>query len=114
MAPSSALVMLRRTLLPFDDFLWILQKEEYETARYFYWLKRFFFRRNFVVSEKLIYTLRAKVTLGVAVLLWLGSLLSLFVPIPSPTVTVAIVHSLVWIVQECASCHNHPYRTYLE
>lgn len=61
---------LVNTLLPFADFCWILQKEEYETARYAYWLRRFFWRRNFVVSERLVYTARVKVTLGVAAVLF--------------------------------------------
>jgi UDP-N-acetylmuramoyl-tripeptide--D-alanyl-D-alanine ligase len=75
------------TLLPFTDFLWILQKEEYESGRYLYWLKRFFFRRNFVVSEKLVYTTRAKVTLILAELLWV---------LTFTVFTVIFPHILVW------------------
>lgn len=61
------------TILPFADFLWILQKEEYETSRYLHWLGRFFFRRNFCKSESLVYTTRAKATLALAVALWLAA-----------------------------------------
>lgn len=75
------------TLLSFADFLWILQKEEYETGRYLYWLKRFFFRRNFVVSEKLVYTTRAKVTL------WLAEGLSL---LTFTVLTIVFPNMLLW------------------
>ncbi|HEY4501338.1 MAG TPA: Mur ligase family protein [Candidatus Paceibacterota bacterium] len=71
--------MLIKTVLPFTDFLWILQKDEYENLRYLYWLKRFYFRRNFVVTEKLVYTLRTKITLSAAILLWIVSLIAMLV-----------------------------------
>ena len=77
------------TIFPFTDFLWILQKEEYETGRYLYWLRRFFFRRNFVVSEKLAYTTRAKLTLAFAVVLWVAALVA--------TSCVVAGHLLFWL-----------------
>jgi UDP-N-acetylmuramoyl-tripeptide--D-alanyl-D-alanine ligase len=62
-----------KALFPFTDFLWILQKEEYENRRYLFWLRRFFFRRGFVTSERIAYTGRAKLTLAVTLVLWFGS-----------------------------------------
>jgi len=69
-------------LFPFADFLWILQKEEYDSARYIKWLRRFFFRRGFVVSEQLVYTARAKITLAASILLWALILLLVLVLVP--------------------------------
>lgn len=87
--------MLRNALFPFADFLWILQKDEYESRRYFYWLKRFFFRRNFVVSEKLVYTLRARITLSAVVLLWAGSL-SATVVSAQPPLSLTLTLLVLW------------------
>src|SRR3989344_1958350 len=82
------------TLFPFADFVWILQKEEYETGRYLYWLRRFFFRRNFVVSEKLVYTARARATLALAATLWFGAL---------TTVVLAYASIFVWFLAPLVS-----------
>lgn len=82
--------MLNKTVFPFADFLWILQKDEYEHLRYLYWLRRFCFRRNFVVTEKLVYTLRAKIILGFSVLLWLVSLLAVLFVISNTYMAVAV------------------------
>lgn len=72
-----------RFIFPFTDFLWILQKEEYENSRYAFWLQRFFFRRGFVKSERLVYTARAKATLVTAVILWLGTFYVIASVLPS-------------------------------
>lgn len=58
------------TLFPFADFLYLLQQEEYSFQRIWFWLPRFFLRRNFQNREKLVYTKRAKVTLVLAVLVF--------------------------------------------
>lgn len=47
---------------PYSDFLYLLQLEEYDTARYLKNLNRFFFRRNFQKRGKLVLTSRAKTT----------------------------------------------------
>lgn len=83
------------TLFPFIDFMWILQKEEYESARYTHWLGRFFFRRNFVHSEKLIYTSRARITLGISVLIWVLSFAYVVIVMPWQ---VSLILGIVWIV----------------
>jgi UDP-N-acetylmuramoyl-tripeptide--D-alanyl-D-alanine ligase len=57
---------------PFGDFLFILQHEEYDSGRYWHWLKRFFFRRGFQVREKLVKTARVKITIWLAWILWLN------------------------------------------
>lgn len=60
-------------IFPFSDFLYILQQEEYSSARLIKWLPRFYFRRGFQVREKLKLTMRTKLTLlgsvGIYVLL---------------------------------------------
>ena len=56
------------TILPFDDFLYLLQLEEYDSARYLKLLRRFYFRRNFQKRGKLVKTSRIKTTSLVSVL----------------------------------------------
>lgn len=54
---------LLNKIYPISDFLYLLQLEEYETERYFFRLKRFFWRRNLQQRDKLIFTKRIKITL---------------------------------------------------
>lgn len=56
--------------LPFTDFLYILQLEEYSNKRLLRWLPRFFFRRNFQVRDQLAMTSRAIITLAVSFVIW--------------------------------------------
>lgn len=70
MARSSGLSKAYSAVAPFSDFLFILQSEEYNLARYFHWLPRFFFRRNFLKNESLVRTMRAKVMLGTTYLVF--------------------------------------------
>ncbi|HEX2792111.1 MAG TPA: Mur ligase family protein [Candidatus Paceibacterota bacterium] len=75
MEPLRASSRLIRSLFPFGDFLYILQREEYDGMRYLGWMPRFFFRRNFLKYERTVYTKRAKAVLAGADLLfalWLG------------------------------------------
>ena len=60
-------------LLPFSDFCYILQQEEYDLKRYIKWLPRFFFRRNFQVRDHLRVTKRVKIMLGVIGVIWVVS-----------------------------------------
>lgn len=53
---------------PFNDFLYILQLEEYESLRYLNRIKRLFFRRNLQIRDSLKYTSRVKITFFVALL----------------------------------------------
>lgn len=53
---------------PFNDFLYILQLEEYESLRYLNTIKRLFFRRNLQIRDSLKYTSRVKITFFVALL----------------------------------------------
>jgi len=57
---------ISKNLFPISDFLYILQLEEYETSRYFYRLKRFFWRRNIQKRGKLVWTKRIKITMVLA------------------------------------------------
>lgn len=83
-------------LFPFADFLWILQKEEYETKRYLYWLRRFFFRRRFVVSERLMYTARARTTLVFSVFLWVVS--GIVATLSVSNESFLVVLAFLWII----------------
>ncbi len=61
-------------ILPWSDFLYILQQEEYNTRRYLKWLLKFFWRRNIQIRDRLKYTARAKLIFVASVGLWLISL----------------------------------------
>lgn len=60
------------TVLPFTDFLYILQLEEYSTKRLIKWLPKFFFRRNIQQREKLILTRRSLITLLLSFITWVS------------------------------------------
>lgn len=74
MAPLQGLFRAFNSILPFSDFLYILQLEEYATKRLIRWLPLFFFRRNIQKRDNLKYTKRVKLTLALIVLLWTTSL----------------------------------------
>ena len=76
MASSSNLFKIFNAFFPFSDFFYILQQEEYSSARFLKWLPRFFFRRNFQVREHLKYTKRVKSSLAFVIALWLGSFIA--------------------------------------
>lgn len=57
-------------LFPFADFTYLLQQEEYSLQRVFFWLPRFFFRRNFQNRGNLVYTQRAKFILSLSSLIF--------------------------------------------
>jgi len=70
-------LLLCNTVLPFADFLYILQLEEYSTKRLLHWLPRFFFRRNIQRREKLVLTRRVLLMLALSVgMLGLSALLA--------------------------------------
>ena len=62
-------------LFPFNDFLYLLQLEEYDSTRYVRLLPRFFFRRKFQKRQRLVFTSRIKTTLAFSIFLsFLGAL----------------------------------------
>lgn len=98
MALSPVFSRTYNLLFPFGDFLWILQKEEYELGRYLHWLRRFFFRRNFVVSEKIDWTHRARLTGAVAVVLWVISLVAASLPFVESWLLVPLVVASLFFI----------------
>lgn len=74
MESSKTLSKIFNLVFPFSDFLYILQQEEYSTKRYWKWLPRFFWRRNFQARSRLKYTKRAITTLLVILIIWMASL----------------------------------------
>ncbi len=74
MAKSKSLLRVLNSILPFADFLYLLQLEEYYPGNYFKRTPRFFFRRNFQKRGKLDWTLRIKATFAVSVLLFAAAL----------------------------------------
>lgn len=68
---SKTFSRLFNIFFPFTDFMYLLQQEEYSLQRVWFWLPRFFFRRNVQKRDKLVYTKRTKTTLTVSVTLFL-------------------------------------------
>jgi len=79
MEPSKNLPTVFNSILPFSDFLYILQQEEYSSQRYWKWLGGFFFRRNFQIRGRLLYTTRTRIIFFFAILFWLVALSSLLI-----------------------------------
>ena len=75
MEKSKSLLKIFRGLFSFRDFVYILQLEEYYSFNYFSVLRIFFFRRFLERHDKLNWTLRAKATFLVSLLLFLFSIL---------------------------------------
>lgn len=72
---------LYKAILPFEDFLYILQLEEYDNMRYISRIPRFFFRRNLQVRDTLKFTSRIQTTYLLAFGIFILSLpLSLLTP----------------------------------
>lgn len=83
-------------IFPFADFMYILQQEEYSSARLLRWLPRFFFRRNIQKRERLKVTKRVKLTLIFAVGFWLVTLILALSAFPQAITRLIAV--LVWLV----------------
>ncbi len=81
-------------IFPFIDFLYILQLEEYDNARYFKTMQRFYFRRNIQKRDTLKYTSRIQtiflLSIGIAtiaivtILVLQRYLILFFIPISIP------------------------------
>lgn len=71
MESSKIFSQLCNIIFPFTDFMYLLQQEEYSLQRIWFWLPRFFFRRNVQKRDKLVYTKRTKTTLAVSIGLFL-------------------------------------------
>lgn len=74
-----------KQIFPYADFLYILQLEEYYYDRYFKKAIRLFFRRGFMIHEKLVLTSRIQITYIFSVIL------TLYVPI-----LLGLLSLLVW------------------
>lgn len=69
---------ISNTLVPFRDFVYIAQLEEYRIDRFYKWACRFFFRRNIEKREHLVWTLRARLLLLVSVVLWITGIVGAY------------------------------------
>lgn len=67
MESRKILLKVFKIIFPFADFAYLLQHEEYSLQRVWFWLPRFFFRRNFQKRGKLVYTQRVKSVLTLSV-----------------------------------------------
>jgi len=74
-----------KQIFPYADFLYILQLEEYYYDRYFKKIVKLFFRRGFMIHEKLVLTSRIQITYIFSVIL------TLYVPI-----LLGLLSLLIW------------------
>lgn len=74
-----------KQIFPYSDFLYILQLEEYYYDRYFKRVLKLFFRRAFMIHEKLVLTSRIQLTYILSVIL------TLYVPI-----LLGLLSLLIW------------------
>lgn len=74
-----------KQIFPYADFLYILQLEEYYYDRYFKRISSLFFRRGFMIHEKLVLTSRIQITYIFSVIL------TLYVPI-----LLGLLSLLIW------------------
>jgi hypothetical protein len=72
--------MLKK-IFPYEDFLYILQLEEYYYNRYFRKVFDLFLKRGFMIHEKLVFTSRIQVTY----------FLSIFITIYLPTIFALLI-----------------------
>lgn len=70
-------------LFPFVDFLYILQLEEYNSAKYFHWISSRLFKRNFQKVDSIKWTTKAKILITISLILYPILLLILVSPIPN-------------------------------
>jgi len=96
MAQSKNFSKIYKAIFPFEDFLYILQQEDYNTQRYLKWLPRFFWRRDFHVRDHVYYTKRATITLVFVVTAWLLSLGAILICIGNIFFTIVLV--LIWLI----------------
>ena len=97
MEQSKDLLKVFNIVLPFNDFTYILQQDEYSSRRYLKWLKRFFFRRNFQIRDHLQYTFRIKVTIFFTLFIWFFSLICLFSTLNHNLIIASLIE-IIWII----------------
>jgi UDP-N-acetylmuramoyl-tripeptide--D-alanyl-D-alanine ligase len=93
----SKIAKIVTAFFPFSDFFYILQQEEYSSARFLKWLPRFFFRRNFQVRDTLKYTKRVKSSFAFVIVIWLESFFlaaQYFSLRPVP----ALILAVIWLI----------------
>ena len=89
---------LLKLFFPFQDFVYLLQLEEYTSKRYARNLRRFFFRRIFQKRQALILTQRAQLTLLVSEVIFFIIIVSLFLMLgSSPLFLGALIFTLLII-----------------
>jgi UDP-N-acetylmuramoyl-tripeptide--D-alanyl-D-alanine ligase len=74
----SNLTNIFKFLFPLQDFLYILQLEEYDTSRYLKHFSRRLFKTNFQIRSKLVYTARIKLQLTLIIFSFLIIFIALF------------------------------------
>lgn len=91
MAPSNAFWRVCNALVPFRDFLYLLQLEEYETSRYAHRMISRFFKRGFERRDTLKWTPRIKAIAFLVLALMTLPIVELFRSAASPTMMVLFV-----------------------
>lgn len=94
MAPLSIFWKISSALLPFADFIYILQIEEYSSSRFLRWLPRFFFRRNFQVRQKLVWTPRVQMVFFLSVTIWIFGIITILLAENS----ILLLSGILWLL----------------
>lgn len=94
---ASEISKIVNAFFPFGDFFYILQQEEYSSARFLKWLPRFFFRRNFQVRDTLKYTKRVKSSFAFVIVIWLESFF-LATQFFSLRLLPALILAVLWLI----------------
>lgn len=85
------------TILPFRDFVYIAQLEEYRPERYYKWMRKFFFRRNIEVREHIVWTPRAMLVCAASIAVWMLATLCVLLFVAGPVKLVAVLALLIGI-----------------
>lgn len=92
---SDLIKRIVNTLLPFIDFLYILQLEEYYPSRYFRRILRFYFRRNLQKRGVLNFTQRIKTTFSLAFIISLIPIGGLVLVSPKSKILIFLLAGIV-------------------
>lgn len=85
------------TILPFRDFVYIAQLEEYRPERYTKWAQKFFFRRNIEHREHIVWTPRAMLVCAASIAVWVPATLCVLLFVAGPVKLVAVLVLLIGI-----------------
>lgn len=81
-----------KKIFPYEDFLYILQLEEYYYDRFFKKIFQLFFKRGFMIHEKLVFTSRIKITYLFSVIL------TIYIPVLLSFIALLILNNFILVI----------------